>query len=143
MCIPTRTRDAKRKTRTRSRAHTITGEVGELSVLEKKEKAKQQSHMNWILSLIEQGKEKGMKESFKEGRREAMVNLLQAHTVNPPPKVRSPQCYLDTWQRICTYKEGRMRAPLSRARALITVSCKKQGAAGRRAKPEGSTSKKS
>jgi hypothetical protein len=60
-------------------------------VLEKKEKAKQQSHMNWILSMIEQGEEKDLKDRFKEG--------VKAHTSHPPPKVHTvrpphpPQCY--------------------------------------------------
>ena len=42
-------------------AFTRTGEAGELSWLEKKERAKQQSHMHWILSMIEQGDENEIK----------------------------------------------------------------------------------
>ena len=78
LCIHTRARDAKHA-RARARTHTQTGEVGELSVLEKKEKAKQQSHMNWILSMIEQGEEKDLKDRGKEG--------VKTHTSHPPPKV--------------------------------------------------------
>jgi hypothetical protein len=74
-----------------------------LSVLEKKEKAKQQSHMNWILSMIEQGDEKDMKERVKEG--------VKTHISHPPPVAKGQ---------------------------LL-----KQGATGRRTKPEGNTSKKS
>ena len=79
LCVHTHT-DTRRKARTHARAHTHTGEVGELSALEKKEKAKQQSHMNWILSSIELGQEKDLKERVKEG--------VKAQSSQPPPKVQ-------------------------------------------------------
>ena len=73
----------------RTSGFTRTGEAGELSSLEKKERAKQQSHMHWILSMIEQGDENEIKPA--------------PHHAYSHHKVPPPACYLHTRYRVCAH----------------------------------------